>query len=487
MSYTIDGRFIKKSLIEGFDTGSGRNYKKGFSYTPVIISNNASNVNITINNSKTEIKFINLPLEDTLDNIKNSSRDRKLRLILKVDDEIQKLSNTVWYEFDFSETEDAFIFTSRDNITLDLDTSKEIKISQIKDYKQCSKTMSGRREECDYTNTNNYINNSTEIISYGKSLYPAVSGSAIEQEIILLAADRLVNNFGIIREDAIEAIKIIKDRVEDPNDGVYTNNVDNRIMIGLTDAAIEEDRIKALNPTIHDTVPDNKINYPNLYTKIGNYVNNNDNKKQLVIEVLKHLYHNLKDNGKNPSSIHDYFMVRFGPPGIQGSQGPPGPEGPMGNPGPEGIQGIRGPEGPQGSRYCMTGSNNICLDRDHIQYFIDIYNLSNKNSLEGFDPSCPQGPQGPSGPSGPQGNMGYTGPQGLQGPFGPEGPPGTAASQLCIDGVCLNDDQLKYFINMYDFSKNYTTKNSIVPDTVVPDTVLPDTAVPDTAVPDTII
>ena len=75
----------------------------------------------------------------------------------------------------------------------------------------------------------------------------------------------------------------------------------------------------------------------------------------------------------------------------------------------------------------------------------------------------------------------------MQGPFGPEGPPGTAASQLCIDGVCLNDDQLKYFINMYDFSKNYTTKNSIVPDTAVPDTAVPDNSNIQIIVPDTII
>ncbi len=449
MSYTIDGKFIKKPIIEGFDT-SGKNR---FKYTDVIKSNNPSNVNITINNSKTEIKFINLPLEDTLDNIKNCSKYDKLRLILKVDNEIQKLSNTHWYEFDFSETEDAFIFTSRDNVTLDfalaLPPTKEIKISQIKDYKRVG--------SYDIYNTGC----STNTINHGISLYPAVSGSAIQQKIILLVADRLVNNIGITRKDAIEAIKIIKDRVLDQN-----NTTNTFINLGGPKPA------EPTEPTIHDTVPDDTIKYPNLYTKIGNYVNNNDDKKKIVIKILKHLYHNLK----NPESIHDYFIVLSGPEGIQGSQGPPGPEGPMGNPGPEGIDGTRGPSGPQGSRYCMTGDNNICLNRDHIQYFIDIFNLSNKKPLEEFyDPSCPQGPQGPSGPSGPQGIIGYVGPQGGQGPLGPEGPSGTAASQLCIDGVCLNDDQLKYFINMYNFSKNYKTKNSIVPDTVVPDTVVPDT------------
>jgi len=40
---------------------------------------------------------------------------------------------------------------------------------------------------------------------------------------------------------------------------------------------------------------------------------------------------------------------------------------------------------------------------------------------------------------------------------------------------------------MYDFSKNYTTKNSIVPDTAVPDTAVPDNSNIQIIVPDTII
>ena len=79
-------------------------------------------------------------------------------------------------------------------------------------------------------------------------------------------------------------------------------------------------------------------------------------------------------------------------------------------------------------------------------YTIDCRYINKKTIIEGFDQDCPQGPQGPTGPLGPQGHKGYVGPQGNSGPQGPEGPPGTAAGQLCIDGVCLNDDQLKYFI-----------------------------------------
>ena len=146
----------------------------------------------------------------------------------------------------------------------------------------------------------------------------------------------------------------------DVNTDIYTIN---------TESTTEQDT------TINTLVPDNKININSIYQAAKL---NNNAKRQLVSKIVKHLYHNLKDNNNNPSSIHDFFLVKRGPPGIQGPQGPPGPEGPMGEQGPEGIQGIRGPEGPQGSRFCISGENNICLERDHIQYFIDLYNLSNQ-------------------------------------------------------------------------------------------------------------
>jgi len=398
MSYTIDGKFIKKPLIEGFDVRGQRGTYQKFEYTDVIISNNPANIDISSNESgKLIIKFINLPLSDTLDNIKNNSRDRKLQLILKVDNTVQKASYKNWYEFDFSETEDSFIFTSLDEISLDIDTSKEIKISQIKNYQECwpdphtSIFSKNKSEEC--ATTSNVLDHSTTmniITRYnGKSLYPVISGSEIQQEIILLALNRLVNDTGITREHAIQVIKLIKDRVLDVNTDTYTVNTES--------TTTEQD------PTIDTLVPDNKIDINRIIlaatTTISttmsttNTTNTTDTtnttnttakmiseaKRILVSNIAKHLYHNLKDNNNNPTSIHDYFLVRRGPTGRQGSQGPPGPEGLIGNPGPEGIQGIRGQSGPQGSRHCISGNNPICLNRDHIQYFIDIYNLSNKH------------------------------------------------------------------------------------------------------------
>ena len=88
--------------------------------------------------------------------------------------------------------------------------------------------------------------------------------------------------------------------------------------------------------------------------------------------------HNLKQNNYEPTSVIDYSInVNIGPPGIQGNQGPKGDRGQQGDHGPIGIQGNRGPVGPQGSRLCIGGNNTICLEKDHIQFFIDIYNLAN--------------------------------------------------------------------------------------------------------------
>tara|TARA_B100000902_G_scaffold398682_1_gene466383 strand:+ start:1670 stop:2314 length:645 start_codon:yes stop_codon:yes gene_type:complete len=94
-----------------------------------------------------------------------------------------------------------------------------------------------------------------------------------------------------------------------------------------------------------------------------------------------------------------------------------------------------------------------------MSYTIDGKYINKNNLVEGFEDSCPQGVQGPRGPAGPTGEKGIIGNQGPQGDAGPEGPSGYPADKLCIDDVCLTPDQFQYFLDMYEFSKNYKLSN----------------------------
>jgi len=94
-----------------------------------------------------------------------------------------------------------------------------------------------------------------------------------------------------------------------------------------------------------------------------------------------------------------------------------------------------------------------------MSFTIDGKYIKNKNLVEGFETSCPQGPQGPRGPKGPTGEKGVIGNQGPQGDTGPIGPSGTASDKLCIDDICLSSEQFQYFLDMYEYSKNYKLSN----------------------------
>ena len=94
-----------------------------------------------------------------------------------------------------------------------------------------------------------------------------------------------------------------------------------------------------------------------------------------------------------------------------------------------------------------------------MSFTIDGKYIKKKNLVEGFESSCPQGPQGPRGPKGPTGEKGVIGNQGPQGDIGPIGPPGTASDKLCIDDICLSSEQFQYFLDMYEYSRNYKLSN----------------------------
>ena len=97
-----------------------------------------------------------------------------------------------------------------------------------------------------------------------------------------------------------------------------------------------------------------------------------------------------------------------------------------------------------------------------MSYTIDGKYIKINNLVEEFSEDCPQGIQGPKGPKGPEGEKGPIGIQGPQGEDGPIGPPGVASNKLCIDDVCLNEDQFNYFLDLYNLNKNYKTSNIIL-------------------------
>ena len=71
----------------------------------------------------------------------------------------------------------------------------------------------------------------------------------------------------------------------------------------------------------------------------------------------------------------DCTMGLPGPEGIEGSLGDDGIPGPIGKKGQTGIVGPPGPIPDANSSFCLDG---LCLEKKHLQHFIELYNF-NKN------------------------------------------------------------------------------------------------------------
>ena len=389
MSYTINGQYIKKNkTIEHF-FGSGL---KNLEYITIIETNDISKVNFTVNeNNKTEIKFINVKLNNLINT--NMTSDHRQSLIVEVDS-IKKN-----YQFSFNESEDSFTFvleSSPIDIT-ELNFQNSIKILQ-KTY--CTKYS--QYHFCSHPFSTKPLISSVS----NKYLYPVIGGSDIDLQILNKALINLENILS--RKSAIDLIKKTKQITYitsiSSGNGHPNNttdiNIDISNIISYPRANTSINQVANSNYTTTQPGPDDitditidkmVYNYNNnfvnvdeidyLYNIVDGYVNANINKKEEVIIILKYLMHNLKQNNYEPTSVIDYSInVNIGPPGIQGDQGPKGDRGQQGDPGPIGIQGNRGPVGPQGSRLCVGGNNTICLEKDHIQFFIDLYNLANNRN-----------------------------------------------------------------------------------------------------------
>ena len=382
MSYTIDGKFIKnKNTIEHFSTQPSNDLKyENLQFTSVIESTNSSKMNLSLNDdNKIVIKFTNVPLKDELDNIKNNSIENTLRLIAKFNDKEFKVDEITYFTFNFSETEDSFIFTSVENSSnstvnkFNQNLSK-CEILQISSYEKCSRVRKlfprpTSNWQCPNESTMGVFNTSNDTYNISntsntktskKYLYPAIGGSDIDIQIIRVAIEMLENNNDINRENAVSLVKSLKKILYKDGLNIMESNALN-------------------NSDINDIISDDTINKDNLFNDISEYTNQNENFKIDSIKILKYLYFNLQLLEFEPTSLITYFEnpTQRGPHGVQGIQGDVGDRGPIGNKGPMGIQGKRGPVGPQGSRLCVGGEETVCLDKDHVQFFIDLYNLSN--------------------------------------------------------------------------------------------------------------
>tara|TARA_B100000902_G_scaffold398682_1_gene466382 strand:+ start:456 stop:1643 length:1188 start_codon:yes stop_codon:yes gene_type:complete len=392
MSYTINGQYIKNNkTIEHFNTklSATRKYDNLVFETAIETNASDSKATVTLNdNSKIEIKYTNVKLKYFIKDLIKLSQSQQLNLIVEVDDNKKKNLNT-YYSFNFSETEDSFIFTSNETFTdtAEFQFNASIKMYQIIKYDTCIKAsrMFGRWN----CQTNTFSNSGIEVMTgeSDKYLYPVIGGSNIDIEIINKAINYLENKVNLSRENAIDLIKKTKlITYSDLNDIPTTNQPNDYVTTTPGPDDVPDSKINKVvmindfDPSDYD--PNTTITYTvsnYLFNIIDSYVSSDIDKKEEAILILKYLMHNLSQNSYEPTSVIDYFNTTelIGPQGIQGPQGPRGVNGPQGDPGPIGIPGPRGPIGPEGSRLCIGTDPTTCLEKDHIQFFIDLYNLAN--------------------------------------------------------------------------------------------------------------